>query len=1046
MLKQSGLRMKFRVAFCFLGIFFVATLGMFGCAATETTRQPDDQTTTTTEQAAAPEEKLITDISIEERADAIVVSITANHVVDYTLAEPPLQQAKVLYFPDAALDLPANDYSSDNEVIGAIQALELVKGGPSKVVIPIKSPGVACEASRTGDDTILQVVFPRIAGAQPAAAEILTEDIVAEEGAQTAEASVAEEEVQPEEAAVAEKEEVQPEEEYAAQDEPLSVATRLETIEVTEDAGRVSVKIKADGAVTEYKSFTLTGPPRIVLDLAGLASSHKKEQRLDVDSDMVHKIRHFAHPDYLRVVLDVDELYLSDFKATSVDDGLIVQVGDAKQAVALPPTEQEEELALAEDAYMEPTEAPEEAISDLPAVEAEAEEEWVEAEEEAEPAVAADSGMEEITETGPTAEVAVSETEEESVVIKKHERPALVNHIDFIDDQGRSTVRIGTTHPVKFDLAKTGENKLRLTLDDADILSFRQRPLITTRFESAINSIIPLQTQAMKEKGMSVVDINLREEVGYYTERAGNLILVHFETSSVAPEPAEKVVIPTEYEVLSKAAEAASAPEEVVAKEVPAEGLAEETPAEGMAAEVVEEEATTTAPAIAAGAEEAAPAPIEAESAVAEEEAESVVPPADESSPSFRKKKVYTGEPIALDFYKTDIRNVIRILKDVSGKNFAIDKDVSGSVTLSFINPVPWDQVLDLILEMNDLGMMERDGIIRIATKETIRRQKESAQAELAAEQDLRTTEEQLAPLVTEYFAISYSDAATDILPHITDILTPERGHAKVDTRTNQVIMTDIPEKIEMAREIIEKIDRVTPQVMIKARIIETTTDFSREFGTEWGISNTPGGTYNRDLGGTYTYDVAMNNPAASATNVLGFNFSRIVGTPFSLDAKLSLMETHDQIRIVSSPRIVTLDNKEAFISQGQEIPYTVVEDEETDTEFKDAKLELRVTPHVTPDNRISMKIQIIQDEVGAMGVYEEPPIDTKEATTELLVNDGDTIVIGGIIQETDKKTISGLPYISKIPLLGFLFQQQSRSKEKIELLIFMTPIIVRLD
>ncbi len=410
-----------------------------------------------------------------------------------------------------------------------------------------------------------------------------------------------------------------------------------------------------------------------------------------------------------------------------------------------------------------------------------------------------------------------------------------------------------------------------------------------------------------------------------------------------------------------------------------------------------------------------------------------------------KKEKEYTGEPIALDFYKTDIRNVIRIIRDVSGENFAIDKDVSGSVTLSFVNPVPWDLVLDLVLDMNDLGMIKRKGILRIATKDTIRRQKEAVRAELAAEQELKKTEAQLSPLFTEYFSISYSDARADILPHLESLLS-ERGHAKVDARTNQIIMTDVVENIDKAKEIIEKIDKVTPQVMIKARVVETTTDFSREFGTEWGIDNEPG-VWSSDVGADYNYNVAMNNPAGSATNTIGVNFARIVGTPFSLDARLSLMETKGEVKIISSPRVVTLDNKEATISQGQEIPYTTVDDGEADTEFKDALLQLKVIPHVTPDDRISMKINIEETELGeAKFSGQEPPLNTKQAETELLVNDGDTIVIGGIIQQTEREGVGGVPYLSKIPLLGHLFKRSSRSSEKTELLIFITPSVVRLD
>jgi len=994
MLKESARKKNGRVVWAF-GIILLAALSMFGCATTETIQPGTDQAGAPSRQEASSEVKLITGISIEETAEAIVVVIEANHVIDYTLAEPPLQQAKVLYFPDSALSLSTAEYPVDNEIIGTIQAVELVKGGPSKIVIPIKIPAVACEAQRGDDDQILKVVFPRIASGQSESSPIFTEEVGAEEGAS------------PEETATEVAEAETDTDEVAMSDQPPADATRVESIEVIDEAGGVTVKVKGDGTIKNFKSFTLKGPPRIVLDLAGLTSPYKKEQRQTVDSDTVQKVRYCGHPGYLRLVMDVAPNFLSDYKAVPVYDGLKVYVGNTEKittegsmTVAAPqPRAQEESAAIesSEETGEEvATQSLEEEAVDTEIAEVEAEEPVLEA--------AANDDV---------------EAQEETVAARGYDGAALVNQIDFIDEQGRSTIRIGTTHPVAFDLSKTGDKKLRLRLEGADILSYRQRPLITTRFDSAVNAVIPLQTEAMKAKGFSVVDISLREEVGYNAEQSENSILVRFEPSSMPADPAaQEVVMPAEVTPV---------------QEMPAKVKADEA-GEMTAAMPAEETGAIAGIGLSAGE-------------MAADLGEAAAPSEDLAQPEVLagKKAVYTGEPIALEFYKTDIRNVIQILKDVSGKNFAIDENVSGSATLSFVNPVPWDQVLDLVLEMNNLGMVEKNGVVRISTKDTLLKQREAERAAMAAEQELKATEEQLAPLVTEYFAISYSDADADVLPHVEPILTKDRGHAKVDSRTNQLIMTDIQEKIDMAREIIEKIDRVTPQVMINARIVETSTNFSREFGTEWGFDNSPG-TYRHEVGGTYNYNVALNNPANSATNTLGINFSRIVGTPFSLDAKLSLMETVGEVRIISSPRVVTLDNKQATISQGQEIPYTTVDDGEADTEFKDADLKLEVTPHVTPDNRISMKIHIEEKEVGEQGSFDEPPLNTKEANTELLVNDGDTIVIGGIIQETEKESMSGIPLIDKIPFLGHLFKTQARSSEKSELLIFITPTIVRLD
>ncbi|MFO8048550.1 MAG: type IV pilus secretin PilQ [Desulfosudaceae bacterium] len=1019
----------------------VVSMGLLlcGCGSSSQTvkeqQEPVEQTAAgdeaATEETTAEQEvdsqgqQLIKGVEIRETPEAYEVFISANHTLDYTLAEPPFQQAKVLYFPDAALDMETTTYASSNDIIGTVEAIELVKGGPSKIVIPVSNPEADFEVRRPGE-TALNVVFPKTGG---------------EGNGQEKDTAASEEEV--DEAAQA-QEESQSEAASSAVKRPeksAPLANRLHAVEIQEHENRVDIKVVANGSVKVYKSFALPSPDRIVLDLDGIESDYDKEQRLKVDSSIVKQVRHFSHPDYLRLVVDVDPDYLSQYEVASIRDGLLISVGESEAVAEAMP-----EAAPASETATE--EASEEATSEEVASGEEATEEtYVVA------AAPAATGTEEAAGAASASENETAAAAAEDEDVREYDRPALVNAIDFIEErEGRSTIKIGTTHPVNYDLEEKGERELRLTLENTNILSFRQRPLITTRFNSAVDLILPVQTEKMKAAEKTLVNIQLREGVPYEVERKNSSLLVHFAPSSVPPDPDKEVAIPTQQSLEAEEAEAEEEAE--VAAEAEAEEEADTVQEEPSAEEMAAKEPSQDEIQDASAQEEEMSV---ADEAAARETAESDAAPAEvaateesrdaEVADIFgdKKNKVYTGEPIALDFYKTDIRNVIRIIRDVSGKNFAIDKDVGGSVTLSFVNPVPWDQVLDLVLEMNDLGMIKQDGILRISTKDTIRRQKEAARAELAAEQELKKTEEQMAPLMTEYFAVSYSNASADIMPHLEDLLS-ERGHAKVDSRTNQVIMTDTMENIEKARNIIEKIDRVTPQVMIKARVVETSTNFSREFGTEWGMDNSPG-VESSDLGGTYNYDVAMNNPAGTATNTLGVDFSRIVGTPFSLDAKLSLMETNGQVKIISSPRIVTLDNKKATISQGQEIPYTSATSDKIETEFKDADLKLEVTPHVTPDNRISMKIFIEEKEVGEVRFAGgEPPLNTKEAQTELLVNDGDTIVIGGIIQETERENEGGVPYLKDIPLLGHLFKNTSRTNEKSELLIFITPTVVRLD
>jgi type IV pilus assembly protein PilQ len=552
-----------------------------------------------------------------------------------------------------------------------------------------------------------------------------------------------------------------------------------------------------------------------------------------------------------------------------------------------------------------------------------------------------------------------------------------VNRIDFSSEKGgKSTIIIGTTIPAKYKLEKINDKKLLLYLYHSKLPDYRQRPLITTRFRSAVDRIIPFQTSAMKDKAGFIFE--LRQAVPYYIEHTDDLILFHFAASSIPPKPLDKAKLPPWEKVLTQ----------TIAKAKPME-----------AAETVERQKM----------------PI--------------------------KTGKFTGEKIALNFFETDIKNVFRILMDVSGKNFAIDKDVSGKVTLTFDKPVPWDQVLDLVLKMNGLGMVYEGDIIRIATLKTLRAEQEERQAAIAAKQKLEQQKKTLEPMTTAYIPVNYANAKDDVLPHIT--VTKGRGNVTVDARNNQIIITDIAEKISEAEQIVKKIDKVTPQVMIEARIVEATDTFSREIGTQWEVSGT---RTDGSLGGTLGFDMSATNPPSSSLGAIGISFSRVVGNTFKIiDAKLSASESEGTVKIISAPKILTLDNKPAKIKQGLAYPYNKLDaDGNTTTEFKDIALELEVTPHITPDDRVTMKIVIKNNEIGAV-INNQISFTTKEAYTELLVNDGDTIVIGGIRKTRKDLNEKGLPVLRKIPVLGWLFKTDSKETSTDELLIFITPRVVLL-
>jgi type IV pilus assembly protein PilQ len=408
-------------------------------------------------------------------------------------------------------------------------------------------------------------------------------------------------------------------------------------------------------------------------------------------------------------------------------------------------------------------------------------------------------------------------------------------------------------------------------------------------------------------------------------------------------------------------------------------------------------------------------------------------------------KKKFTGEKIKLDFYETDIKNVFRILRSVGGLNFAIDKNVEGKVTLALENPVPWDQVLDLVLKMNSLGMKQEGNVIRIATLDTIKKEDKLLEETINARKKSIEQKESFEPLITEYIPINYSDAESEVKPHIEQILSKDRGKISVDKRSNMIIITDTQAKIDQAKEIIFRLDQVTPQIMIEAKVVEVTKDFSRDLGL--GLSLTQSRTSLASSGKDRNFTVALNNPISAAVNAGTFNFWRIFGSnSLSLNAQIEASETKGDAKVVSSPRILTIDNKMATIKQGIEFAYLERDDTGgSSVKFKNIDLLLEVTPHVTPDQRVRMVIHLTKNDIRTItnGV---PSLSTKEATTELLVNNNDTIVIGGVTTTEVHKDTTGTPFLSGIPLLGRLFRTDSNDNNRNEVLIFITPSIIQLD
>jgi type IV pilus assembly protein PilQ len=426
------------------------------------------------------------------------------------------------------------------------------------------------------------------------------------------------------------------------------------------------------------------------------------------------------------------------------------------------------------------------------------------------------------------------------------------------------------------------------------------------------------------------------------------------------------------------------------------------------------------------------------------------------------QERKYTGHPVSMDFQGVDLRSVLRTFAEISGLNMVIDPDVQGTVDI-VLTDVPWDQALEVILRGNQLDYTVDGTIVRIAKVDTLRREQD-------ARTQLTQSAAQAGVLAVRTYTLSYAKA-DQAAPLIRSAVLSQRGNVQIDARTNTLIITDLPARLETVKQLLATIDRAEPQVEIEARIITTTRDFARTLGVQWGfngrvnsdIGNTTGLAFpnNGSLGGRVggnqgSTDVRANpNDQAStgvnlgvgdATSAVGLALGAINGA-FNLDVALSALEKSGKGRVLSTPRVTTQNNVEAEITQGVQIPVQTVANETVTVTFKDAALTLKVTPQITASNTVIMQITVENASPGALvdtGLGRIPSIDTQRAITRVQVSDGTTTVMGGIFISREQTTNDKTPYMHRIPFLGWLFKRDSQVDESRELLIFITPRIQR--
>lgn len=401
-------------------------------------------------------------------------------------------------------------------------------------------------------------------------------------------------------------------------------------------------------------------------------------------------------------------------------------------------------------------------------------------------------------------------------------------------------------------------------------------------------------------------------------------------------------------------------------------------------------------------------------------------------------ERVYNGEPISLNLKDADIKDVLRTFAQLTGLNVAVDPQVGGTVTVDFVD-VPWDQALDIILRQNDLTYDLEGNVMRVGKIDRIANEK-AATRRIAEEERLNV------PLVTYSFPLSYAKAA-DVQSLLKEIASP-RARIIIDVRTNQLIVSEIPQYLQTMRSLIDSIDVPTRQVVIEARIVETSKSFSQAYGVEWGfqgaldpaLGNGTGLVFPNRLnfvGGPFSF-------SGGAPTILETHLTDVLGT-FNLDLRLNAAESEGLVRVIGAPKVTTQDNQAAEIQSGVQIPYQTRVNFTTTVQYIDATLRLSVTPQITQAGTVIMDINVQkttpgQPIDGAAGT----PLNTRTAHTKLMVRDGGTAVIGGIYQVQEATSQSRIPILHQIPVLGNLFKSHNMTTSHDELLIFITPRIVR--
>lgn len=780
--------------------------------------------------------------------------------------------------------------------------------------------------------------------------------------------------------------------------------------------GGVLVGLLADGTLDNVEVFTLQNPTRLVVDVPGIEAA-ASAKNVKLDSAIATGVRLGAHEGKLRIVVDGGS-QAGEFASRQVmpgATGLWIALGEGEpltQAMTAALAEMESNFLASTTAT--PTAVEADAIASEPA------------------APAAPADVEVVTEPAPAAEVAQA-TGSTEVYGLSFERLEKMDRTAILADRPITFTTYNpdpTTLVVRIPQAKISEEASdRLFPEQGGPVSMIrafQQPDVETPEVRVVFTRAPNQKPVLSTHGSTLfVDFedlgvaaaappafpNAGEESDA-TAGAGDL-------AANATDALESDATATTSEDLPSQAELAAAPQAPV------------TPAALDEAEALFAEPTPVAQVASAPAAVEVPAAIE----VLEEG-------------GLIDGKEYRGRRVSLDFKDVAIADVLRLIAEVSDLNIIAGDEVSGNVTIRLVD-VPWDQALDVILMTKGLGFVRVGNVLRIAPADVLKAEEEVRLQE-------RRNKEKLEDLEVKLLPVNYA-TVKDIEVLVRRLLSA-RGTVNLDSRTNTLIIKDISSVIDEASALIAAIDTQTPQVMIEAKIVEANLDFSRELGSVWGIQTNQfvdpfdPDTLRTDLGNediTFIDDnsVAFANPIKAVPTGLASLGALILDQDFRVDAQIQAAESTGDGKVISSPRIVTLDNKQATIKQGVSIPFQTFEGGDAKLEFIDAVLSLIVTPHITADQSIIMQIQVTRNAPDSTVATPtgSPAIAKNVAQTQTLVKDGQTLVLGGIYTITKSQRQSRVPYLHRIPVVGNLFKNTSITDSRKELLVFVTPRIVRI-